>query len=160
MLLYCVCFLMNYKGKSTIYLGCYSADPYPWIWDMFTHRKNDLLTMGQKYNVKKCAHLNLQKSNHEHLVRFFLVIWCTYYQICKNHGSQLPESMGMGQGYRESSIPLLVHHIYMLQCDLTGNYQKNIDLMVWIFHPYTMPIQPLIHPSFGDNHMSWMLVTL
>ena len=62
---------------------------------MFTHRKNDLLTMGQKYNVKKCAHLNLQKSNHEHLVRFFWVIWCTYYQICKNHGSQLPKSMCM-----------------------------------------------------------------
>ena len=114
MLLYCVCFLMNYRGKSTIYLGCYSADPYPWIWDMFTHRKNDLLTMGQKYNVKMCAHLNLQKSFREQLVRFFWVIWCTYYQICKNHGSQLPESMGMGQGYRESSIPLLVHHIYML----------------------------------------------
>ena len=49
--LLCV-FLMNYKEKSTIYLGCYSADPYPWIWDMFTHRKNDLLTMGKKYNVK------------------------------------------------------------------------------------------------------------
>ena len=114
MLLYCVCVIMNYKGKSTIYLGCYSADPYPWIWDMFTHGKNDLLTMGQKYNVKMCAHLNLQKSFREQLVRFFWVIWCTYYQICKNHGSQLPESMGMGQGYRESSIPLLVHHIYML----------------------------------------------
>ena len=44
---------------------------------MFTHGKNDLLTMGQKYNVKMCAHLNLQKSVREQLVRFFWVTGLT-----------------------------------------------------------------------------------
>ena len=73
------CLLSNDKGRSTKYLGCCSADPYPWKWDMFTHGKIDLLTMGQKYNVKSVRTTMDKNRFVSRLVWFFWVIWCTYY---------------------------------------------------------------------------------
>ena len=101
------CLLSNYKGKSTIYLGCCSADPYPWKWDMFTHGKFDLLTMGQKYNVKS-ARTTMDKNRFvSRLVWFSWDIWCTYYKNCKNHGSQVCISMGMGIRIQREQHPFI-----------------------------------------------------